>query len=284
MLPLVSPARAARGQSPAQAAPEVVAGVFTNRWPWTPSLLVTDDGARRFAKRAADRIVERQSPGWTRAYCVRFAREVAWEAVGVWVDDSEARGSSVPAQARRRRRNDLAEQITARACPDDGNWAPDAPRQDAPRSAAEADTEGGVLTPPSPTPASPPPVPAGDLALARQHIEWAAHPGPCTQVMPCYTWARYVTAFGQRVLVARNGTPSGDMIIRAKAARLAGEDELARALVASTQAHDEGNRRWLDEHPAAVLAVLDSLSPAQLKTAADGRTLLRSVFPLWPIP
>jgi hypothetical protein len=68
------------------------------------------------------------------------------------------------------------------------------------------------------------------------------------------------------------------MIIRAKAARMAGLDYLAFVCVFSTQIHNDGVLTWMNEHQSAVLRALDQINVSGITSALDARSVLSNLF------
>lgn len=192
----------------------------------------------------------------TRSRCFELVREVVAESYNLF---EMFETSGVPEETRRLIRLEATAPLMQIACREDLPWNASTPAANA-------------------SPAS------SDVQIADGHIRWALGAGRCSRAGPCTTWARIIQVRGIPVVIARNWIPAGDMIIRAKAARIVKEDLLARTLVASTQAHNDEVREWLDAHPDAVLAALDALPVAEVRSRADALTILRSVFPLLTIP
>lgn len=110
---------------------------------------------------------------------------------------------------------------------------------------------------------------AGDVEVAREHIDWAWHDnGPCTKLFLCLT---YFDSFGANITfgdgsiapfvhITRALTSAHDCIKNAKDYLGKGDRAMAIQWVMASQIHNEGVRNWLRDHPDAVIAALQSVN------------------------
>ena len=142
------------------------------------------------------------------------------------------------------------------------------------------------------------PASTAEIDFALTHVRWAlGDGGPCTQLLPCTMWNKIIMTPGGPALIARENRSAKEMIIIAKAARVLAaaapatasewglDDAFALWCVQSTQAHNDGVRGWMEQHPAAVLGALDRLTVQEIGSVVDARLLLRTLAPLLaPLP
>lgn len=96
---------------------------------------------------------------------------------------------------------------------------------------------------------------------AKVHVEWAWKDyGVCSSVAKCAAYTARKALDGKEYLVTRVHLSAHDMIVRAKAARILGYDDVAIEFVRSTQLHDDGKpaRDFIDRHPREILRALDT--------------------------